>query len=81
MSSGHEFSGDDDLIGIGHECSEDDVGQSPFEGTDGCGLVVPGSAASLQEGSGVRVVVRLSHCDPVDRGVELFVAGAAESVT
>jgi hypothetical protein len=30
------------LVGVGQECSEDDVGQSPFEGTDGFGLVVPG---------------------------------------
>jgi hypothetical protein len=72
MSSGRRLSGEAHLFGVDDEGSEDGVGQSPLESPDGFCLVVPTSAASLQEGSGVRVVVRLSDCDAMDRGVELL---------
>jgi len=61
-------------LGVGDDGSEGDVGQSPLWGADGFGLVVAGIGASLQESFGLRVVVRLSDSDAVDRGVELPVA-------
>jgi len=81
MSSGQGLAGDGDPFGVDHEGSEDDVGESPLEGTDGFGLVVAGGAAPGQEGSGVRVVVRLGDCEAVNRGVELPVTCATEAVT
>ena len=37
-------------FGIGEEGVEDDVGQSPFEDSDGFGLVVSAGSASFEEG-------------------------------
>jgi len=75
------LSGGGSVFGVGDEGAEDNVGQSSFENSNGFGFVVTGCAASLQKGSGIRVVVRLHDCDSVDCGVELSVAGATESVS
>jgi hypothetical protein len=66
--------------GVGFECVVDDVGEASLEDAEGFEAAVAVDAASGDERLCGRVPVGLGERDAVDRGVELSVAGAAESV-
>src|SRR5215217_1138583 len=66
---------------VGEEGSVDHVGEAAFEDAKRLGFVLAAFAAALKELTCGLVVVGLGDRDPVDRGVELSVAGAAEPVT
>src|SRR5215203_3136007 len=66
---------------VGEEGSVDHVGEAAFEDAKRLGFVLAAFAAALKELTCGLVVVGLGDRDPVDRGVELSVAGSAEPVT
>lgn len=63
---------------VGLERSVDDIGEAPFEDSDGLELGVADSSTASEERDGLRVVVGLGDGDAVDCGVELAVADAAQ---
>jgi hypothetical protein len=66
--------------GVGAQGAVDDVGEMSFEHAEGFESAVTGGSAAGEQGSGVGVAAGLGEGDAVQGGVELSVAGAAESV-
>src|SRR5215212_6575218 len=60
---------------------EDDADEEPFEAADGFAAALAGGLLAFEVGAGLGVVARLGDRDAVERGVELAVAAAVESVT
>src|SRR5439155_21571314 len=67
-------------LGVGFECVVDDVGEAAFEDAEGFAVGVALCFAASDQCLRGRVAVALCERDPVDGGVELAVAAAAEAV-
>ena len=67
-------------MGVGEECSVDDVGESAFECSDGFFVGVAVGGSPVKEAARWGVVAGLGEGDAVDGSVELAVAGSAEAV-
>jgi hypothetical protein len=66
---------------VGEHRPEDDVGESSFERPDGFLAGSSRLGSTSEVGDGVWMGTCLGERDPVDRSVELSVAGAAEAVS
>jgi hypothetical protein len=62
------------------ECVEDGAGEESFEAADRFAACLAFGLFAFEVGAGGGVVARLRDRDPVERGVELSVAAAVESV-
>jgi hypothetical protein len=67
--------------GVGFEGAVDDVGEAAFEDAEGFESAVALCFAACEQSLRVGVPLRLGEGDPVECGVELAVAGAAEPVS
>src|SRR5213592_1993708 len=67
-------------VGPGVQASVDDVGEVAFEGAAGFAWGLALADLAFEEGFGVGVVALLDDRDAVERGVELAVAAAVQSV-
>jgi hypothetical protein len=66
--------------GARFECVEDGAGEESFEAADRFAACFPFGLFAFEVGAGAGVVAGLGDRDSVERGVELPVAAAVESV-